>query len=99
MAECSRSLAQLSEPEKKNHVVACIKTLAGRLYVEQSRSAYVEAQGREDGKLSCPLEGDICACRDEFTYSDLAFHLYTRVLQRRLMWNQFSCMIEDCGQR
>lgn len=92
-------MVQFSAREKELHVVSCIKSWAAARYVNQLEAAHLDAHQVESGKMPCPLDNDVCACQELFTYSDLAFHLYARVLSRRLMQDDFCCTIKDCNDR
>lgn len=93
---CQSSLGKFSAAEKKSHVVACLKSWAAVAYVKQLQTAYLEVEGKMDGQPSCPLYSGVCACPHLYTYSDLAFHIYSWMLARNIMRDDFYCMLGDC---
>jgi hypothetical protein len=95
---CTIYLTALSHKERELHGAACLKAWTATQYAESLQVAYLEVHQVEDGHIPCPIDDGVCACSDLFTYDGLAFHLYTRILTRRVMWNKFYCKIQGCDE-
>jgi hypothetical protein len=52
----------------------------------------------KDKEIPCPINNAVCACSELFSYEDLAFHFYARILARRIMFKTFFCQIQGCDE-